>query len=59
MKERMKILSNLTIYTKDFGMIFIKFFNESGINRLPMFYFDLLYPFNKDLAGGYRKAFRE
>jgi hypothetical protein len=59
MKERMKALSDLAIYTKDFGMIFIKFIDESNINRLSMHYFDLLYPFSKDLAGGCRKAIRE
>jgi hypothetical protein len=55
----MKTLSDLTIYTKDFGMIFTKFIDESGINRLSMFYFDLLYPFNKGLAGGCRKTLKE
>ena len=59
MQELMKTLSDQTIYIKDFEMIFIKFIDESDINRLLMFYFDLLYPFNKDLAGGYRKALRE
>ena len=34
-------LSKQITFTNDFGMIFINFFGESGINRLFMFYFGM------------------